>query len=87
MSGRLRLVAPRFWLVAALVALVSALILGANLALLGYAQPKNDPVGQLTPARLTQIERQLSSKSGANTAVTPSPPAHDNHIPGEHSDD
>lgn len=54
----------RVWLVAALMTLVSALILGANLALLGYAQPRNDPVGQLTPARLMESERDLPSKPG-----------------------
>jgi hypothetical protein len=51
--------AARFWLVAALFALIAGLILGANLALLGYAQPRNDPVGQLTPARLMQAESEL----------------------------
>jgi hypothetical protein len=80
--------AVRFWLVAALIALVSALILGANLVLLGYAQPGSDPVGQLTPARLMQIERELPSKPGTiPTAVTPQPPPHDKHITGERSDD
>jgi hypothetical protein len=76
-SGRLSSFAVRFWLVAALVALISALILGANLALLGYAQPGNDPVGQLTPARLMQIERELP----------PQPPQHDHRINGNHADD
>ena len=47
--------------------LVSALILGANLALLGYAQPRNDPVGQLTPARLMESERNLPSKPGTTS--------------------
>jgi hypothetical protein len=80
--------AVRFWLVAALIALVSALILGANLVLLGYAQPRSDPVGQLTPARLMQIEHELPGKSGTtSTAVIPQPPPHDKHIAGERSDD
>ena len=87
-GGRLDPFAVRFWLVAALIALVSALILGANLALLGYAQPGSDPVGQLTPARLMQIEHALPSKLGTiPTAVTPLPPPHDKHIRGETSDD
>lgn len=80
--------AVRFWLVAALIALVSALILAANLVLLGYAQPRSDPVGQLTPARLMQIERSLPGKTGTiSIAVTPQPPPHDKHIAGERSDD
>ena len=66
--------AARFWLVAALIALVSALILGANLALLGYAQPRNDPVGQLTPARLMESEQELPGRTGttSTTGTTPS---------------
>ncbi len=80
--------AVRFWLVAALIALVSALILGANLVLLGYAQPGSDPVGQLTPARLMQIEHELPATTGTTpTAVSPQPPPHDTHIAGERSDD
>jgi len=87
-KSRLRPFAVRFWLVAALIALVSALILGANLALLGYAQPGSDPVGQLTPARLMQIERELPANSATiSTAVTPPPPPHDHHIAGNQSDD
>ena len=87
-SGRLSPFALRFWLVAALIALISVLILGANLALLGYAQPGSDPVGQLTPARLMQIERELPDNPGtSSTAVTPAPPPHDHHVAGEHSDD
>jgi len=89
-SGRLSPFALRFWLVTALIALVSALILGANLVLLGYAQTGSDPVGQLTPARLMiQIEHELPDKPGTtSTAVTPPPPpAHNKHIAGEHSDD
>lgn len=88
LKRRLRPFAVRFWLVAALIALVSALILGANLALLGYAQPGSDPVGQLTPARLMQIERELPANSGtSSTAVTPPPSPHDHHIAGNQSDD
>ncbi len=63
-KSRLSPLAVRFWLVAALIALVSAMILGANLVLLGYAQPGSDPVGQLTPARLMQIEHGLPSQDG-----------------------
>jgi hypothetical protein len=78
----------RFWLVAALIAIVSALILGANLVLLGYAQPGSDPVGQLTPARLMQIEHELPAEQGTiPTVVTPQSPPHDKHIAGERSDD
>ena len=80
--------AVRFWLVAALIALVAAVILGANLVLLGYAQPGSDPVGQLTPARLMQIEHELPAKPGTvSIAVTPQPPPHEKHIAGEQSDD
>lgn len=61
--------AARFWLVAALIALVSALILGANLALLGYAQPRNDPVGQLTPARLMESEQELPDRTGTTSTT------------------
>jgi len=61
--------AARFWLVAALIALVSALILGANLALLGYAQPRNDPVGQLTPARLMESEQELPGRTGTTSST------------------
>jgi hypothetical protein len=87
-NGRLSPFAVRFWLVAALIALVSALILGANLALLGYAQPASDPVGQLTPARLMQIERELPDNPGtSSTAVTTPTRPHHNHVGGEHSDD
>jgi hypothetical protein len=84
----LPVIGPRFLLVAALIVLVAALVLGANLALLGYTQPGSDPVGQLTPARLMQIERSIAKEpSSATTAITPPPPPHDHHIPGQHSDD
>jgi hypothetical protein len=75
--------------VALLVVLVAALVLGANLVLLGYAQPGSDPVGQLTPARLMQIERSLATEPATTTgsAITPAPPPHDHNIPGERSDD
>lgn len=79
--------ALRFWLALALVALVSAAILGANLVLLGAAQPRNDPVGQLTPARLLQIQRSLPNKQGGDIALRPKPSAHEKHVPGEGSDD
>jgi hypothetical protein len=78
----------RFWLVAALITLVSALILGANLVLLGYAQPGSDPVGQLTPARLMQIEHELPNEQGGIApGVIPQPLPHEKHIAGEGSDD
>jgi hypothetical protein len=84
----LRLAAARLWVLAALVVVVAGLVLGANLALLGYAQPRNDPVGQLTPARLMQIERSLArAHITTSPAITPAPPPHDHHIPGERSDD
>jgi hypothetical protein len=86
-NGRIGSFAVRFWLVAALIVLISALILGANLALLGYAQPGNDPVGQLTPARLMQIERELPGNSHTGTTTVTTPPPHVKHIAGEHSDD
>jgi hypothetical protein len=78
--------ALRFWLALALVALVSAAILGANLVLLGAAQPRNDPVGQLTPARLLQIQRS-PIEPGGDIALRPKPSAHEKHVPGEGSDD
>jgi len=89
-SGRLSPFALRFWLIAALVVLVSALILGANLVLLGYAQPGSDPVGQLTPARLIQSENEFPDNKQpgtVSTTVTTPPPPHHTHIAGEHSDD
>jgi hypothetical protein len=88
-SGRLSPFALRFWLVAALVVLVSALILGANLVLLGYAQLGSDPVGQLTPARLIQSENDFpDNKTGTvSTTVTPPPQRPHGHISGERSDD
>lgn len=83
----LRVFAARVWLVAALVVLVSGLILGANLALLGYAQPRDDPVGQLTPARLMQIERSLPKVSVTTGSTSSKPPPDDDHVAGEHDDD
>lgn len=84
----LRVFTARLWLVAALVVLVSGLILGANLALLGYAQPRDDPVGQLTPARLMQIERSLPKETVTTGVISPKPrPDDDDQIEGEDSDD
>ncbi len=93
-SNRLRrLAAPRIWLLAALLLIVSGIVLGANLVLLGYAQPRDDPVGQLTPAHLMQIERSIQNGS-ATTAREQSPPSVDDdeaaereHVGGEDSDD
>lgn len=80
--------ALRFWLVSALVLLLSALILGANLALLGYAQPRNDPVGQLTPARLAQIQRAIHEDQSPETALVKPPARHVTTVTrGEESDD
>jgi hypothetical protein len=39
----------RVAVVAAAVALAAAAAIVLNLALLGYAQPRNDPVGKLSP--------------------------------------
>jgi hypothetical protein len=77
----------RFWLIPAIVLLAAALALGANLVLLGYAQPRNDPVGQLTPARLLQIQLTLA-KTPANTspALSPLPGSHQ-LVPGRREDD
>lgn len=62
---------------AALVAAAAAAAILLNLALLGYAQPRNDPVGKLSPRAVL---------TGGPTEQTPSttPPAvtvseHDGH--------
>ena len=76
----------RFWLIPALVLLGAALAFGV-LALLGYAQPRNDPVGRLTPARLLEIQHSLP-KTPAKTspALSPEPRSHE-HVRGRESDD
>ncbi len=51
-------------LLAALAGAVAAVIL-LNLALLGYAQPRNDPVGKLSPLAIAN-----PSPPPANTAPT-----------------
>ena len=76
----------RFWLIPALVLVAAALTLGANLALLGYAQPRNDPVGQLTPAQMLQVESPVPSVSAIDHALSPEPRS-DRRIRGRHSDD
>lgn len=77
----------RLWLIPAIALLAAALALGANLVLLGYAQPRNDPVGQLTPARLLQIERAISeTPTRTSPALSPEPRSHE-QIRGRHSDD
>ncbi len=77
----------RFWLIPAIVLLAAALALGANLVLLGYAQPRNDPVGQLTPARLLQIQLTLpKTPTKTSPALSPLPGSHQ-RIPGRHEDD
>jgi hypothetical protein len=77
----------RLWLILALVLVAAALALGANLVLLGYAQPRNDPVGQLTPARLLEIQRSLP-KTAPKTSPALSPePSSREHVRGSHSDD
>jgi hypothetical protein len=77
----------RFWLIPALALLGAALALGANLALLGYAQPRNDPVGQLTPARLLEIQRTLpKTPTKTSPALSPEPREHE-RVPGDYEDD
>ena len=44
----------RIAFVAAAVALVAAAAILLNLTLLGYAQPRNDPVGKLSPRAALQ---------------------------------
>ena len=44
----------RFVLAAAAVAAAAAAAILLNLALLGYAQPRNDPVGKLSPRAVLQ---------------------------------
>ena len=78
----------RVWLVLVLVLAAGALALGANLALLGYAQPRNDPVGQLTPKRLLEI--QISLKHGgsvADPALSPEPRPNERVVSGKRNDD
>jgi len=77
----------RFWLIPAIALLAAALALGANLILLGYAQPRNDPVGQLTPARLLEIQRALpKTPTKTSPALSPEPRSHQ-RVPGRHEDD
>jgi len=77
----------RFWLIPVIALLAAVLALGANLVLLGYAQPRNDPVGQLTPARLLQIQNSLSkTPTKTNPALSPMPRSHQ-RVPGRHEDD
>jgi hypothetical protein len=77
----------RFWLIPAVALLAAALALGANLVLLGYAQPRNDPVGQLTPARLLEIQRSLPNVAPKpNPALSPEPRLHQ-RVSGRHEDD
>jgi hypothetical protein len=77
----------RFWLIPTIALLAAALALGANLVLLGYAQPRNDPVGQLTPARLLEIQRSLPKVAPKTSpALSPEPRLHQ-RVPGGHEDD
>jgi hypothetical protein len=77
----------RFWLIPVIALLAAALALGANLVLLGYAQPRNDPVGQLTPARLLEIQRSLPKVAPKpSPALSPEPRLHQ-RVPGRHEDD
>jgi hypothetical protein len=76
----------RFWLIPALVLVAAALTLGANLVLLGYAQPRNDPVGQLTPAQMLKVESPTPSVAAIDRALSPKPSSHE-HVHGRQSDD
>jgi len=77
----------RIWLAILLIALSGAVVLGANLALLGYVQPRNDPVGQLTPLKLSQIEASLGSSASINMAISPRPSVNQRVQSGERDDD
>jgi hypothetical protein len=61
----------------AIVAAATAAAIVLNLALLGYAQPRNDPVGKLSP-RAVPVP--------ASVPAVPSPPAVTTPGDGEHDD-
>ena len=67
--------AIRVAIVAAAVALAAAAAILLNLTLLGYAQPRNDPVGKLSPRAVLQP---------APTLTPVQPPA---VVTGEEADD
>ena len=52
--------------VAVLVAAAAAAVILLNLTLLGYAQPRNDPVGKLSPRAALML--------GTTTTSVPAPP-------------
>jgi hypothetical protein len=76
----------RFPLVLGLVLVAAVLAIATNLALLGYGQPRNDPAGQLTPRRLSEIETSPGQNQSSHV-VRPRPDEHDTTVAGSHDDD
>jgi hypothetical protein len=60
----------RLAVAAAAAAAVSAAVILLNLALLGYAQPRNDPVGKLSP-RATLLPGPTSRPAPIPRPTTP----------------
>jgi hypothetical protein len=56
-------------LAAATLAVVAAALILLNLTLLGYAQPRNDPVGKLSP-RATELRPSQSSRIPPTSPTT-----------------
>ena len=77
----------RIWLAMLLILVSGAIVLGANLALVGYGQPHNDPVGQLTPASLRKSEATLGPAAQPSPALSPSPRLHERVVSGRENDD
>jgi hypothetical protein len=65
-------------LVAALAAAVAAVIL-LNLALLGYAQPRNDPVGKLSPLAIVSPSPAPSPQPSPARTTPTTTRQHDDH--------
>jgi hypothetical protein len=68
--------------IAAAVALVAAAAAAAillNLALLGYAQPRNDPVGKLSPRAVLTGGAPVRPALPATTTVVTTAAEHDGH--------
>jgi hypothetical protein len=64
----------------ALVAAAAAAAILLNLALLGYAQPRNDPVGKLSPRAVLTGGSAAQTPAVTVPAITVSEPrGHDDH--------
>ena len=76
-------------LLLALIVLLAcgAIVLGANLALISYGQTTGDPVGQLTPYRLAQIEASIGPAGKPSSALSPRPRPHQHVASGIENDD